>query len=127
MICVVEVRTVLMDDHAVTIMLPMRSMRIRDNTGGDTTVSSETVRGERFTNVAGDTVCIGMSRQAQKALGLPFKAFEHAKKVDLQQREEILALGHKLRECRKKLKKYRSMTFVQRLRFLFSRTEGSCE
>jgi len=40
----------------------------------------EHVNGERFINARGETVCIGMTKHVQDAVGLPFEAFSNMNK-----------------------------------------------
>lgn len=69
----------------------------------------ERIQGWRFTNSHGDEVYIGMSKEAQLAIGLPFEAFENLQK--------------ELRDTRESLRAHRSAVntanFWRRFKYLF--------
>lgn len=43
-------------------------------------VTKEQITGRRFQNGVGKAICIGMSKQVQVAIGLPFEAFDNMNK-----------------------------------------------
>ena len=73
---------------------------------------TETVRGRRFRNIDGKEVCIGMTKQVQDAVGLPFEAFENMEK-------EISNLYEEVGNLRLAISMLRGTGFWGRLKWLF--------
>lgn len=89
-------------------------------------VTTEMVYGAIYTNFDDKQICIGMTEKVQKAIGLPFKAFDD-------QRKEIKRLNDKYDRCKKMMDKQSesfidmqiflnkfSRSFWKRLKFLFT-------
>ena len=72
----------------------------------------EMVRGRVFRNANGQEVCIGMTKQVQDAVGLPFEAFENMEK-------EISNLYEEVGNLRLAISMLRGTGFWGRLRWLF--------
>jgi hypothetical protein len=89
-------------------------------------VTREQIIGEKFINENGDIVCIGMTKQAQEAIGLPMKSFKNMNKMLADYKIKIYNMGQDhsatskfLHETLSELRGFKNMTFLQRLIFLF--------
>lgn len=72
-------------------------------------VTEEMIHGKRFINHRGEEFCIGMSEDVQKAIGLPFEAYED--------------LTSSLKSCQSRYRNLQQSipkTFWERLKFLFT-------
>jgi len=71
-----------------------------------TGITSEMIEGEIFTNKRGERFCIGMSKDVQNAIGLPFECFKNLTQQNNRMQQVISDFG--------------TMTVWQRLRFFFT-------
>jgi len=76
-------------------------------------ITVEMVRGRVFSRGGRHRICIGMSKQVLDALELPLDVYE-------KQQEMISALEEANASMRSKVRKFKGMTFVDRLKFLFT-------
>lgn len=84
-----------------------------DNHKDSIEIYEELVCGRRFTNARGETVAIGMRKQVQQAIGLPFEAFENMNKTTSR-------INQQMKKQRKELEKIKSLGFLKRLKFLLT-------
>lgn len=77
----------------------------------------ELIRGKHFINNREQVVCIGMSKQVQDAIGLPFEAFD-----SLQETLEISNKNYsdKVTELSKLQNSINDAPFLSRLKYLFT-------
>lgn len=83
--------------------------------------TNEVVLGKDFKNAHGKTVCIGMTKEVQEAIGLPFEAFEELQKLIEEFRQYNQLLFDRIERTEKRLKEYSSLSFLGRLKYLFTR------
>jgi len=84
------------------------------------TITPEMVQGRRFF-WRGKTYCFGMSKQVEELLDLSFKSFDILQtELDTSQ-EKIKILEQKLGNLNKRIDEYKSLSFWQRLKFLFKK------
>lgn len=83
-------------------------------------VKREHVNGKIFINNRHEEICIGMSKQVQDLIGLPFEVYDNMNK-------EIKSLSGNYNYVNKlykkldiELEKYKKLTFFKRLKFLFT-------
>jgi hypothetical protein len=76
-------------------------------------IKTEYIVGRRFTNTRGEIITIGVSREVQDLIGLPFHVYE-------EQEASILCLKTDLSLKEGKLKMLKSANFFTRLKWLFS-------
>ena len=104
MICIKEIKVVDVDEDFIVVHmmdgLPPFADLLPHN--GDISqevveVTNEMVHGTRFINIDGKEVCIGMTKQVQDLIGLPFEAFSNMRDY-----------------------MFKTMGFFGRLKFLFS-------
>lgn len=77
-------------------------------------VAHETVVGEDFVGEDGERICIGMTEEVQKILGLPFNALKD-------QKETITSLYASNFELFYELLRVRQVGILGRLKFLFTK------
>jgi len=100
-------------------------------------ITTEMVRGRSFFNVRGEEFCIGMTKQVQDAIGLPFEDFENKNALIEELRSRLFEKDRhitrqtdtiiKMEQSSKKeiddlvgiIFTYESMSFWKRLKFLF--------
>jgi hypothetical protein len=86
----------------------------------DVDFAIEAVKGRGFYNVSGEKVLIGMSEQAQIALGLPFEVFQNQDTMIKQLIKESSGAKNIIDRLRYDLGDYMNMKFIDRLKFLFT-------
>jgi len=74
-------------------------------------IHTEMIKGRRFVNAKGKQICIGMSKEVQELIGLPFEVFENLQK-DI---ENERALNKSLNES---LLEHEQMGFIDRMKYL---------
>jgi len=79
----------------------------------------EMVRGRRFRNRDGKEVCMGMTKQVQDAVGLPFEAFEDMEKEIYSLNKERKRLKQEVGDLTRALMKLHNTGFWGRLKWLF--------
>ena len=89
---------------------------------------TETIRGKRFYNHNGQEISIGLSKKAKEILGLPFEVIDNLtealynKTCEINQKNiKIRKLSGKLEDKTNRLKKYESMNFWRKFKFLFTK------
>lgn len=82
-------------------------------------VTREMIVGKPFVNVDGVEVCIGMSSQAQSALGLPFSVFEQQNRDISLLRTRLRTRNMRISVLEGEIKEIRCWGFLDRLIFLF--------
>lgn len=85
-------------------------------------IETEIIRGRLFVNARGEEVCLGASEDIQKALGIPMEAFDNLRKEVEKATLKVFYLEEVKDEYRFELlalrKKYKTMSFLNRLKFL---------
>jgi len=76
----------------------------------DMIVETETIEGKRFKTPKGKTVCIGMAKDVQDILEIPFEAFSNMEYLVNKYHQENNVL-------RNSINRFRHMTFWKRLKF----------
>jgi len=87
---------------------------------GTVHITKEMVSGKQFTNAQGQTICIGMSKQVQDAIGLPFEVLDNLNKALFDDNEAILARDTKIQRQKDRINFYVNMSFWKKLKYLFS-------
>ena len=86
-----------------------------------TEVKVEHIKGRVFINNRHEEICIGMSKQVQDLIGLPFYVYEKMSREN----ESLLSNYNYVNKLYKKvdteLDKYKKLTFFKRLKFLFTK------
>jgi len=81
---------------------------------------TEMIIGKQFINHEGKTVYIGMSKKVQETIGLSFEAFEKLRSERDKLKDENGNIRAEIGYLKKKVKKYETMNFWQKLQFLFT-------
>ncbi|MFH1777587.1 MAG: hypothetical protein ABH952_08545 [Candidatus Omnitrophota bacterium] len=84
-------------------------------------ITYEMIHGRTFVNANGEEFCIGLSEQAQTAIGLPFEAFENMSNEIEKLQIHIGDLRKKYNIARDKINQYETMGLWKRIKFLFGR------
>ncbi len=84
-------------------------------------ITTEMVRGRRFVNIRGEEVCIGMSKQVQQAIGLPFEVYDVMENNITFFRKRNQNLESKNFSLLKRIEWHQTMGFLGRVKFLFTR------
>jgi len=93
----------------------------RDHLEKELKMNKELIRGERFVNTRGETVCIGMTKKVQDTIGLSFQALNNLTKFNRELQRDLnnaIADKEKLEE---KVEKINNYGFLQRLKYLFTK------
>ena len=85
-------------------------------------ITTEMVLGRRYVNYQGEEVCIGMSKQAQDAIGLPFEVFDNMQNTINFLRKECDNLNASNFRLLKNINRYKSLDLFGRIKFLVTRT-----
>lgn len=117
----VEVQEILGDQAQVIVDRPKVSAYVdyREMSAEEKTIKTETVRGTRFYDMHGNEVCIGMTKEVEKALKLPFAVYYNmsnavnSKERELDQQKDV---SHRLRY---RLETIKGMSFWERLNRVF--------
>ena len=84
-----------------------------DSTQESISITRELVIGRRYRNSRGINIVIGMDKETQELLGIPFKDFDRMSNII----EEITTENDKLR---KELREIKELKFLGKLKFLFT-------
>ena len=84
----------------------------------DISAAYEAIEGRRFFNDDGKEFCIGMSKQVQDAIGLPFEIFENMNRQRELDLNKIILLGAENIFLKKELGQHKEAGFWQRLKYL---------
>lgn len=85
-------------------------------------VKTEMVTGKVFVNNNGERICIGMTKQVQDLIGLPFSAFDNmAKRID-EDNATIRNLNVSVSQYKSEIDKYKTARFIDRLKYLFTKS-----
>jgi hypothetical protein len=115
MVCIESIKVVNVERDQINIARCKGMEFVKVDAGADVRpleVAYELVTGRRFVNSRGEEICIGMAKDVQHILGLPFDAFERMD-YDLK-----VAQGIRMR-LRQELDDIKKMNFWQRLKCLF--------
>lgn len=110
MICVEDVKIVQVNNSS----FELGSM---DKQGG---AHKESIHGRIFRNSRGEDICIGMTREVQITIGLPFEAFESQNKQIEDLSREVGRNRAQLVLSSLQLSIYEGAGFFQRLKYLFT-------
>ena len=117
----IEVVEVERDRLEVADWQGIKDVRVYDTNGTpskmDVAHAFETIEGRIFVNSNGLELCIGMSKQVQDAIGLPFKAFEDAEKVLNRRWDDIMDLKRINEDQQKKLEVVKDANFWKRFKY----------
>lgn len=129
MICIKSIQTVEVDEDQLGLIFfpPRTALKPEDMfKAEEQEVTKEMVIGRKFINIEGKSLCIGIAKEVQKALGLPFEAFEDMNILIERQQNTIYSMGTKQREAITKINKYQKIisklgraNFWDRLKYLF--------
>ena len=84
-------------------------------------VTPEMVFGRIFRTATGEEICIGMTGAVQKAIGLPFEAFDNLQNELEEAKNSYNIICRTLNQQNKKLFTLQNMSWWQRLIFLFNK------
>jgi hypothetical protein len=73
---IIEVPT----DKEIELLHSLRT-KVGGRVSTDVAILNEAIKGRRFTNQEGKTICIGMTKEVQNLIGLPFEAFDNLEKA----------------------------------------------
>jgi len=97
---------------------PYVSYNERDHLEKELKMTKELIRGERFINNRGETVCIGMTKQVQDTIGLSFQAFERLHRYNKELREHLQNVRKQEKTA---VNKIEHSGFLTRLKYLFTK------
>lgn len=121
MICVESVKIIKLDRSRVEILDEYdRKISIYDPTKPKPEIRRimETIYSRCFMNVDGQEVYIGMSKQVQEALGLPFDAFDSMSKRLRDNSDIINHLDGELASQKQTIKQHETMSFWNKIKFI---------
>jgi hypothetical protein len=81
----------------------------------------ELIKGERFINTRGETVCIGMTKKVQDTIGLSFQALNNLTKFNRELQRDLNNTIADKKKLEEKVKKINNYGFLQRLKYLFTK------
>lgn len=84
----------------------------------DVASALEIIEGRRFVNANGKEFCVGMSKQVQDAIGIPFEAFEDMSNTVGENCIEITKLYAETVTLKRELKQHKEAGFWKRLKYL---------
>lgn len=76
-------------------------------------IETEIVRGRMFVNSRGERVCIGIKKNVQDLIGLPFEAFEAQQALIAREQRRVFNLENEI-------KGIKALKFWKRLKFLLT-------
>ncbi len=120
--CVVEIKVIDVDYDMVRIAHHPQSdfAEIVDSNPPEyTKVKQEVIEGRRFVNIRGQEFCVGMSKQVQEAIGLPFEVYQTQREEIVQLRDSLSIESSQQKTILKQLIAYQRMSFWARVKFLF--------
>ena len=97
---------------------PSISYGERDYLEKELKMTKELIRGQRFINNRGETVCIGMTKQVQDTIGLSFQAFENLRRYNEELREHLRNMRNNEKTA---VNKIEHSGFLTRLKYLFTK------
>ena len=100
---------------------PYISYSERENLEKELKLTREIIKGQKFINIKGQTVCIGMRKEVQDFIGLPFHVFSNLTDFNRQLQKSLDRIIKEKGELEEKLKKINSYGFLQRLKYLFTK------
>lgn len=86
-------------------------------------VEQEIVRGVRYFNDKGKEICIGIPKEIQGILGLPFSDFNRLENNLKVFRTENKKIRQELNSVTSELDEFKTMSFWKRLKFLFTKNK----
>lgn len=118
MICITEIKVidvdVDIDKYQIAYHEPLSYAAITDSDPKEyVEITTELITGRRFVNANGEEVCVGMSKQVQKYIGLPFEVYENLQNNIKYERKQT-------KIQRYKLDRVKSMTFWHRIKYAFT-------
>ncbi len=84
----------------------------------DVSEAYEAIKGKRFFNAQGKEFCIGMSKQVQDAIGLPFEVFDGMRQQRKINIEKITRLYVETVDLKDQLNQHNKAGFWKRLKYL---------
>ena len=91
-------------------------------------ITTEMVRGRRFVNHQGEEVCIGMSKQVQEAIGLPFEVYDNMQSSISFLEKRCQNLNNENFNLRNRIRfmeeRFQSINLWGRIKFVFTRNKG---
>ncbi len=126
MILIKDIEVVIVPNNYVYEMYekmgkPSISYGERDYLEKELKMTKELIRGERFINTRGETVCIGMTKQVQDTIGLSFQALNTLTKFNRELQRDLNNTIADKKKLEEKIKKINSYGFLTRLNYLFTK------
>jgi len=129
MILIQEIKVIQTDLDPITIASalscsyePMRAKNIPPE------ITTEMIRGRRFVNHQGEEVCIGMSKQVQEAIGLPFEVYDNMQSSISFLEKRCQNLNNENFWLRNRIgfmeERFQSINLWGRIKFVFTRNKG---
>jgi hypothetical protein len=122
----IEVKIVPEDIVQVVLQDPLTSYKDPLEVQKEISTTIEQIKGKRFINNQGQTVCIGMSKQVQEAIGLPFEALDNLQKECKFLRDIRNKLENDMNTIHSNFttfqQKVNNASFSNRLKYLFTKT-----
>lgn len=78
-------------------------------------VTEEMVKGETFCTANGDTICIGMTKEVQTAIGLPFNEFDSLRERLYQNHLRIMDAERERYNVERRINRFKNLGYWKRL------------
>ena len=83
-------------------------------------LTREIIKGQRFINKRGESVYIGMTKEVQDILGLPFHVFNDLTNFNRKLQKQLDTLIKDKKDLELKIKNFENIGFLRRLKYLFT-------
>ena len=83
-------------------------------------LTREIIKGQRFINKRGESVYIGMIKEVQDILGLPFHVFNDLTNFNRKLQKQLDTLIKDKKDLELKIKNFENIGFLRRLKYLFT-------
>ena len=125
MICITEIKVIDVEKDFIEICQREYMSPIKRISGSDPVehveVTREMIRGRTFINERGERLCIGMSKQVQDSIGLPFRAFENMSQRIEMDAITISQLRGRSAMYQKRIDTFKMAGIIKRLKYLFTK------
>ena len=116
----IEVVVMLQDIIPITQMNNANLYKFTDQVEKEMKILVEQVSGKKFINARGQEFCIGMTKQVQEAIGLPFKVYDNLQKEVNALRKINERIESELNQVTYYANLFRIANFYKRIKYLFT-------
>ena len=99
---------------------PHISYNERDSLEKELKLTREVIKGQRFINKRGESVYIGMTKEVQDILGLPFYVFKDLTNLNRNLQKQLDTLIKDKKDLELEIKNIENTGFLRRLKYLFT-------